>query len=260
MNCREFEDIVNDIARAKSIERSARADGLAHAEICARCAARLADERALSAGLRTLAGDDEGKTAPAGLEPMLLEAFRAQAKAPATILPSANPALWRSRKWPRMAWAAAAAILLVFGFILYRSTQSRTRKDDVVTLEKRPIPSPAVNVGERGKQDASEPQPRRKTRAPQRRPENRSKANMPFIRDSIDAYANDNESLSEFFSLNYGADPRPMESGELIRVQMPRSALVRFGLPVNVEHADMLVKADLLVGEDGLARAIRFVR
>jgi hypothetical protein len=41
---------------------------------------------------------------------------------------------------------------------------------------------------------------------------------------------------------------------------MPRSALIRLGLPVNVERADTPVKADLLVGEDGLARAIRFVR
>jgi hypothetical protein len=51
-----------------------------------------------------------------------------------------------------------------------------------------------------------------------------------------------------------------MESGEVIRVQMPRSALIRFGLPVNVERADVPVTADLLIGEDGLARAIRFVR
>jgi hypothetical protein len=51
-----------------------------------------------------------------------------------------------------------------------------------------------------------------------------------------------------------------MERGEVIRVQMPGSALIAFGLPVNIERADVPVKADLLVGEDGLARAIRFVR
>jgi hypothetical protein len=41
---------------------------------------------------------------------------------------------------------------------------------------------------------------------------------------------------------------------------MPRSALIAFGLPVNVEHADAPVNAELLLGEDGMARAIRFVR
>jgi hypothetical protein len=58
---------------------------------------------------------------------------------------------------------------------------------------------------------------------------------------------------------------KPAESGEVmrvqvIRVQMPRQALIAFGLPVNIERADVPVKADLLVGEDGLAHAIRFVR
>jgi hypothetical protein len=51
-----------------------------------------------------------------------------------------------------------------------------------------------------------------------------------------------------------------MESGEVVRLQMQRSALIVFGLPVNVEHADALVNAELLLGEDGMARAIRFLR
>jgi hypothetical protein len=41
---------------------------------------------------------------------------------------------------------------------------------------------------------------------------------------------------------------------------MSRAALASFGLPVNAERADERVKADVLMGHDGLARAIRFVR
>jgi hypothetical protein len=73
-------------------------------------------------------------------------------------------------------------------------------------------------------------------------------------------YAKDSEYATDFFPLSYGGDQKTIERGEVIRVQMPRSALIRLGLPVNVERADTPVKADLLVGEDGLARAIRFVR
>lgn len=78
-------------------------------------------------------------------------------------------------------------------------------------------------------------------------------------------YANDSEYATDFFPLSYSDDQKPVESGEVIRVQMvrvrmPRPALIAFGLPVNIEHDDAPVKADLLVGEDGLARAIRFVR
>jgi hypothetical protein len=46
----------------------------------------------------------------------------------------------------------------------------------------------------------------------------------------------------------------------MVRVELPRSALVSFGLPMNVERADERIKADVLVGDDGVARAIRFVR
>jgi hypothetical protein len=45
-----------------------------------------------------------------------------------------------------------------------------------------------------------------------------------------------------------------------VRVELPRSALSSFGIPVNADHAGGRVKADVLLGEDGTARAIRFVR
>ena len=39
-----------------------------------------------------------------------------------------------------------------------------------------------------------------------------------------------------------------------------RAALASFGLPVNAEATGGRVKADVLMGQDGVARAIRFVR
>jgi hypothetical protein len=60
--------------------------------------------------------------------------------------------------------------------------------------------------------------------------------------------------------LTYGAALSPNEGGQLVRVELPRSALASLGLPMNVERADERVKADVLLGHDGLARAIRFVR
>jgi hypothetical protein len=260
MNCEDFEDVVNELARSLLTEepdRSTRPPGLAHVDTCARCAARLADERALSAGLRALAVSVEGKSAPAGLESMLLSAFRAQA--PAAARPIARPAKLRHRTWPRMAWAAAV-ILIACGFVIYRSIQDYPRKDELGTLEKSPPRGASIRRDEGLAQKAGALAPARNDRAPQRRLAHRSQANRPFIRDSITAHSKDSEYLTDFYLLNYDADQRPMESGELIRVQMPRSALVRFGLPVNVERADVPVKADLLVGEDGLARAIRFVQ
>ncbi|HKQ92191.1 MAG TPA: hypothetical protein VJZ77_16145 [Blastocatellia bacterium] len=255
MNCREFENIVNDLVRAKMIDAGSLMAGTAHAEICARCASRLADERALSAGLRSLAAGDEGKAAPASVEALLLEAFRAGASNPISRRLPAQP-----RSWPRWALAAAAAILIASGFIAYSAIQDEPKKDNNAHTEKTPAPKPSGDGREQVVKESVEPAPRRESRAPRPRRGRPSRLNKPFIIDGMTTYAKDSEYATDFFPLSYSGDQKPMESGKVIRVEMPRSALITFGMPVNIERADVPIKADLLVGEDGLARAIRFVR
>ena len=53
---------------------------------------------------------------------------------------------------------------------------------------------------------------------------------------------------------------RPGDSLQVMRVSMPRSALQSFGLPVDEERAFETVRADIVVGQDMVARAIRLVR
>jgi len=260
MNCREFEAIVNDLARAEMINATPREAGLVHAEICERCAARLADERALSAGLKSLAAGDEGKAAPDSVEAALLEAFHAQA--PNRI---ARHFPVQLRSWPRWALAAAAAILTASGFIVYRAIQNEPQKNNNVVKEKPPAPRPSVNHEKQVVKGNREPEPPRWSRAPRPRRGNRLQLNKPIIRDSVTSYARDNEYTTDFFPLSYSGDQESVEIDDVIRVQvvrvqMPRPALIAFGLPVNIERADVPVNVDLLVGEDGLARAIRFVR
>jgi len=65
-----------------------------------------------------------------------------------------------------------------------------------------------------------------------------------------------------FLPLPYSGVPMS-EGGQLVRLEVPRSALVSFGLaPVDGARAGTsdTVLADVLVGEDGLARAVRFVQ
>lgn len=68
------------------------------------------------------------------------------------------------------------------------------------------------------------------------------------------------EITTEFIPLMQGAPYPPAEESHLVRVELPRSALASFGLPVGAESTGGRVKADVLLGEDGIARAIRFVR
>ena len=69
------------------------------------------------------------------------------------------------------------------------------------------------------------------------------------------------EIATDFIPLSYmSAASLQQEGGQIIRVQLPRSALANFGLPVNMDRYNEKVKADVLYGVDGMARAIRFVQ
>jgi len=67
------------------------------------------------------------------------------------------------------------------------------------------------------------------------------------------------EYVTQFFPVMQGDDLIPLEGGQLVRVKMPRSNLISLGIPFNQERASETIKADVLVSNDGLARAIRLV-
>lgn len=69
------------------------------------------------------------------------------------------------------------------------------------------------------------------------------------------------EVTTEFLPLLYGSVPAT--GVQMVRLAVPRAALASFGLtPLEaLDHASTdTVLADVLVGDDGLARAVRFVR
>jgi negative regulator of sigma E activity len=68
------------------------------------------------------------------------------------------------------------------------------------------------------------------------------------------------EVATDFLPLTFIADSAAQESGHVVRVRVPRSALIAFGVPMNVERAGEFIMADVMIGDDGLARAIRFVQ
>jgi len=69
------------------------------------------------------------------------------------------------------------------------------------------------------------------------------------------------EVTTAFMPLAYGGVP--IVDGHVVRMEVPRASLVSFGL-LPAEFADSArngtVLADVIVGDDGLARAVRFVR
>jgi hypothetical protein len=63
---------------------------------------------------------------------------------------------------------------------------------------------------------------------------------------------------TDFFPLTTVALDRH-EPAQVVRIRLPRREMRRFGLPVSEELERSPVEADVVIGQDGIARAVRFV-
>ena len=52
----------------------------------------------------------------------------------------------------------------------------------------------------------------------------------------------------------------PLENATVVRVQLPLSSLRLIGFPINEDRAAERIQADVLLGQDGLARGVRLVQ
>jgi hypothetical protein len=250
MNCQKFEIIVNDIAREQIIDAGARVQALRHSDGCQHCAERLADERTITAQLRDLVESMEETGAPARVEARLLAAFNQMARAQSPA-PALSIRLGRRRY---LAAAIAAGLLLVCGLaaIRWQRAQPASREDGpalVADAGSAFAISPATVSGampvKSNVAQAAASRPRPSTKRP--------------VKPETDSAAN-TEIATDFLPMGYGSTTNLQEGGQMVRVELPRSAMASFGLPVNMDRANEKVKADVLLGVDGLAHAIRFVR
>jgi len=250
MSCQDFETIIVEIARGQLMDAVARERGLAHIETCPQCAALLAEERALSGKLRALSAAAAGEEIPARVETALLAAFRQRDAAPA--LKPARFVAPVNRRW----MLAAALILLMFGLSLAGWVLSSSKRESAVT---GPTPEPVAPTAP----DTPEKFTQAKTQVaavtlPSRpTPDAKRSKRQPRLPRASDAEPR--EIVTQFFPVIQGSELIPLESGQIIRVRMPRSNLIPLGIPYSQERADETIQADVLVSNDGLARAIRLV-
>lgn len=223
----------------------------AHLAACSHCAAAVQEIEQAFAVMSSAFAVELPDAAPTA---------RLRARIESALAERAAPKLsWVQLFW-RFGGVAAAVLLIAGGLLVYRTRQNESHQDNGGITEKTPATHSSVKREEQVANESVAPKPRRGWRAPQPRRSNRPRPTATIVPEIVIADDKDSADVTDFILLRYGDDHKPMESGQVIRVQMPRSALITLGLPVNVEHADVPVKADLLVGEDGLARAIRFVR
>lgn len=284
MNCHEFTKIVDELASAHLSEDALRGKGMEHAAMCARCAARFEVVRALSTGLQTLASEERRIEAPPFLKRELMDAFAShQPRAAQTVL-----SFPRRTHWSR--WALAAAATLILGFTLFASRLIRTpaptetafnvipattlttrevtlenisKKPTVKTTNTTSTPYVARHMRASKSQANALAFVPRAARKIERRVNPVKTENAPAETASTDVASNEvasTEIKTGFVPLTYLNSATAMESGIVVRVEVAREKLAALGLPLNLERAGETIKADIVLGDDGVARAIRLVQ
>jgi hypothetical protein len=202
------------------------------------------DEEMLTRELRSLAAEMEQLSAPPELETKLREAFRARR----VVVPLARRQT-SSRYW----WAAAVAAMLLIALSVIAIRWRSEGVNEPRQAQTQPAPeNPQPLKNEPSREVVKyrpQSKPHRVLNRSVRRPQNSEVANHVT-----------REVATDFIPLSYMNVASLQDGGQIVRVELPRSALANFGLPVNMDRYNEKVKADVLLGVDGLAHAIRFVQ
>ncbi len=251
MNCQDFESIILGMARAQLLEASARRQTIAHIAGCPACADKFAEQQELTAAVRATAKSLANEGASAQVEQSLRQAFRER------TVTNVRPAFgfltaWKWQ-WPKPALlATAAAILfLVFAGVIWRWSSADNGQETAITphLPSAPARKDPDNLP-KPFAPTNQPELRQQIASGRRRTVRGAKAS-PTIREEV---------TTDFIALANENELVPLESGQVLRVELPTSTLISMGLPITAEDVSKPILADLLVGQDGMARAIRFVR
>jgi hypothetical protein len=155
-----------------------------------------------------------------------------------------------SRRWTL---AVAAAILLLIAVTL-TLWLPRLSSDRARIALAEPQPTAAASPG--GVESRQPPKHESASLAVIPRPRQSQGTSRRHLRSNYHA----REVATDFLPLTFLTDSAAQESGHVVRVRVPRSALIAFGVPMNVDRVGELIIADVVIGDDGLARAIRFIQ
>lgn len=229
MNCQQFQDVHQDLARNEWLDIATLKDAFEHADDCSACDELLQEAEVLSADLRSLATAYAGREAPAHIEKSVLEAF-AQRKSSAMRQPNL--------RWTAVASLTCAAALALFALLL---------------MHHRPAPSP------QGSHPASPAVPSARTsNGIQEASVSDPEVSATSQGDALSAFEDEDTTAGAFVPLTRTFDPTSLDGGAVVRVVLSPTALQEFGL--SASHVDdKQVLADMVVTSDGTPQAIRLV-
>jgi hypothetical protein len=256
MNCRKFERIVADFGRPDGLAGSRKEEALRHAAECESCAWLLSRHNALSHAC--VAVREAETPSPAAMEERLLLAFRKQA-GQRSNQPVRRP--WFRAFWPVPVVAAslAAALILLYTAWPWQSPESPNMSPVLIQQAETVSESPEITAS---REEASvEPELPAQAQLEEPAPATPPLEEAPVAAELADPAMDLDEPqyLTDFIPTMYLGAADSAHEVQLVQVRLPRSSLASFGFAVDPRRLEEPVKADLLVGTDGLTRAIRFV-
>jgi hypothetical protein len=229
MNCQEFWDHLS-LHGHEITETQA-----SHLAACAACAAQWKQHGDLADWLRSCGEEWRQVEAPTRVETGLMAAYRAQAgpgvrpsfSRPPNSRPSYSKPLYSKQWWtPVFAWASAAAATVALAAVLSRGYQPEPVRPGTVAAPSHTT-QPKVQV-----------------------------ATVAFQADSEDDSAVYGEG---FVRLPNAPRSEPNEDFNVVRVEVPGSAMIAAGISLGEDRARETVLADVALASDGTPRAVRLV-
>jgi hypothetical protein len=273
MNCQELESILGDLVRDSTRDPGLWRDAGLHLADCPGCSARMSRERTLQALLDELASTAREVNAPVRLEASLLDAFRKEK----ARRQDSGRLVSRVPIWAGWRWVLAGVTLAVLVISLAWLIPPEKPEVPVVHGPHDPVTTPPTAIPHALGSEASKiavvaqsvapvnasNQLARKQRA--RKEGDKIQKIRPPVRPerpvnpTPDLPVESESEIATDFLPFMAVDNNFLGGQRLLRVKLPRYTLEAFGLPLNRERAREPIDADVLVGDDGLVRAIRFV-
>jgi hypothetical protein len=260
MTCREFSDLAEGLTLAE-LAKSDDEQLVAHGRECANCSNWLQGRQALAGAMQNLRSATSGMEAPLAVEYAVMRAFRQQLQPVATQSEAAPIKLPRglSPFFGRRAYAALAAVVAIalgLGVWFWRQQAESSGPQAVQTYgrsvsQSSSSPPSAANTAERPSA------PAQASSSPRLTPDRESSSKLAARQASTDVSSQ--QSLARFAQAQgyvpmMLCDPLSCSGDEAVmRVELPASSVD------GSRDASEPLMADVVVGDDGLVRAIRIV-
>ena len=261
MTCREFTEVAESLTPSQLLRMGMEDERVsAHVRDCAACGKWLESQKLLGNALQVLRADTAKRQASPRVEQAVLQAFRSQGFEPATaVAPDfAAPAAWKlSRFFEVGAYAAVAAALIVGTFVgarMWRDRQELPKQVQAQAATVQPtVPDSTATVAAGTKPAESVPaETAHKHSAPAAMKSAVASAKLP---QAASAQAATTAVDRQGFVALMLCDPLICSGEEqVIRMELPGSTMTSAD-----GSGTRPVVADVVVGDDGLVRAMRIV-